>query len=183
MKEIDISRVPVDRRDDEFQSKYRRLQREIADPVMVKNICIHESGHWIYFKRAGIKNFTFAGPTIFIDEHGFQWFSAQVGARLQESNNIYALAKGAAAGGVFTDKIACQAYRGDATDFAVFKDILSPTHLAMTGETAEQLWEQGKLAVEHDLQVADDAFREEIEAAIARIGWKCFEELVWNEHN
>jgi hypothetical protein len=176
MVEIQVN-VPIHSRDsDEFRSQYQRLRHEISDLVRVKEFCIHEAGHLIYFRRAHLAAFEFKGPTVYLKNGSIEIFPASVVPDERQLQRIgaKALAVGAAAGGAFTSIICRREYRGDAVDQALFSELVNPHELADLGLTRDELWEQAQREVEGDLRTMGKLFREEIDCTAAEIARECF---------
>jgi hypothetical protein len=69
--EIDISKVPLNKRDDpRFVTMFNRLRDVISNPESFEDICVHEGAHLYYFTQSGLVEFRIEGPVIFVPELG-----------------------------------------------------------------------------------------------------------------
>jgi hypothetical protein len=178
MRDIACRVSDSQRQDPDFRRKYERLQKELADPLRVINICIHESGHLIYYRRARLPAIKLQGPAVSYDPLALQFEHSaacvEIGVDWGKTN-YDAVAKGAAAGGVFTAEIAKQSYCGDANDLRNLGQLLRTSCAWLTDETVQNYWKAGQLAVDHDLRTMDDSLKREIETTVTEIGQKCFD--------
>jgi hypothetical protein len=173
--QIDVSRVPIDKQAlPDFQRKMRELRRDLANPTTMEACCIHEAGHLIYFRRAGLDP-SLSGPMIMYDEacaqfrHGLAWVKPD----LRAIRDLNAFAKGVAAGGVFTRVIAGQEYLGHSGDLDVFRGIVKH-RFRFNGPTAHEILRTAISSVEEDVGEPESAVRGEIPTAIAEIKDRCF---------
>jgi hypothetical protein len=118
MVEIHTSRVPEDKRNhSEYRCRYSELQALLDSSSSIDLYCVHEAGHLIFGKRAGLTEFKFHGPTMTYDgvtpdkdeKERFGYFLAAVEtpetSRIQKYDDalLDAMAKCAVAGEVFEE--------------------------------------------------------------------------------
>jgi hypothetical protein len=66
--EIDVSKVPLDKREDpRFVAIFNRLRDLISNDDSLEEICIHEGAHLFYFTQSGLAEFGIEGPFISYD--------------------------------------------------------------------------------------------------------------------
>jgi|ERR1051326_1040547 hypothetical protein len=186
MRAIQCQVQDFQRADPDFIKKYKRLERELDDPKKVVDICIHESGHLIYWRRAGVPDIKLFGPTVFFDAptKTFAHFAASVAPNLQSPQTamtIDVMVKAAVAGAVFSKVVAKNEYRSEIGDMRTLKRIFPPFHWRMQNQTFEDAWKDAETAVEQDLNNMNEAFRREIELTVSEIGSECFDmSLAWS---
>lgn len=162
--DIDISQVLAlgKQGDDRFKKIYAGMQFSLSQESFLWGVCIHESGHAIFFKRAGITGFDYYGPTITYDEGGDEFCPSSAiiepksfdAERPGTKETILAVAKGCAAGGVVTRRFAPQISSGDQYDYhrlCTFLDRLRSKYPNHTIDVTK-LWPIAQFCVEKDLQ-------------------------------
>jgi hypothetical protein len=66
--EIDVSKVPLDKREDpRFVAIFNRLRDLISNDDSLEEICTHEGAHLYYFTQSGLTEFRIEGPFISYD--------------------------------------------------------------------------------------------------------------------
>ena len=66
--EIDISRVPLDKRTDlRFVQIFNKIQNKLLNDQSFEEVCIHEGSHLLYFIQNGVDVFRVEGPFISYD--------------------------------------------------------------------------------------------------------------------
>jgi hypothetical protein len=78
-KYIDLTRVGARRDHPDLPNTLNRLLADLSIPQRIEAVCIHEAGHYIYFKKAGIRT-TFEPPSVYWSEETkrFGYFLAAV---------------------------------------------------------------------------------------------------------
>src|SRR5258708_2062596 len=110
--EIDISKVPIEKRNDpKFLELSRQMRDALENPRWKAAFCIHEAGHKIYLSRFGITQFIFIGLYILYDTARDDFYGYPVAVKAEpvpltaEGFNIerwlVSVAQAKAAGGVF----------------------------------------------------------------------------------
>jgi hypothetical protein len=185
--EIDVSKVPFSMRfDSRFRNLHARVEQEFELPHTIDNCCIHEAGHIIYLRRAGVKDFGYLGPRIeyrpLTDTFHDFWAAVKPDYErispdptFSGEDLIRALARGMAAGGIFTLALTNRTVPGDADDYRIFGslwDMLlkdSP-NIAMS---QENVWKGAQEDIERDLK-NDLTLREQVRITADEIRPKLF---------
>jgi hypothetical protein len=131
---IDISGVPNDKRNrPDFLFKFSVLQERLKSSEHIREVCIHETGHFIQAGKMGAEteNFEFAGPRIIYnaDFDIFDTYSASVNLKSVKVDTtrfandealFFAVAVLHAAGGVYATVLAHSLDPGDTEDRELF---------------------------------------------------------------
>ena len=167
---------------------YSKLQSELTASKSIEIFCVHEAGHWIFFKQAGYTEFDFRGPTMVynpLKERGnerFGYFQAAV--RIPEASRIRnyddsvldGLARGSASGEVFEEVRLHHLPRphDGSSDFNSFDE---HCRRALRNDfdiryDAKGRWRRTRLKVKAYLE--DGTNGEEVQDAIVKIRYECF---------
>ncbi len=66
---IRLSRLTLDRlKEPLFISRYKEFYIGLSNPTAQREICVHESAHYLGFKLTGAKNITYEKAELFYDE-------------------------------------------------------------------------------------------------------------------
>lgn len=166
MVQIDISAVPVEKRDDHrFTRLLQQMQAAVNAPAWQATFCIHEIGHKIYLEKMGVTGFDFIGPRIVYDatEDEFAGYTAAVKAQnipmlvangFDFNNWLNQLAQSKAAGGVFSRRFTGAPDHGDAEDRAEFSRGCDMLREKMSGLQIDEdaIWKQAQEEIMKDLR-------------------------------
>jgi hypothetical protein len=175
--------VPASLRDSpEYLSRRRAIERSLQVPDRFDRTCTHETGHVIYFRRAGFTTFEYLGPKIFHDGRQFRYWVAYVSPSQLNGNILYTeelllgLARGAAAGGVFLEVLlGCSAIdNGSGDDLMSFGMHCGRAQVQWRRPlSVQQRWIRARKEVKLDLEnhvITPD----EIDRTKAEVISKCF---------
>jgi hypothetical protein len=174
--------------DENFQNKLLQVCTYLSLQNSVKNLCLHEAGHTIYFEPvrslAGpdMPELEFVGPTIFFNSASgkFDYTIGAIDAPFHKYGIKYTeeilsyLAQGAVAGGVFLRELENEQDGGDSADMALFHThfLLARDQGLMPRRNEEKMWDKAQTDVRMHLQ--DASFVKMVRAEAARIEAKHF---------
>jgi hypothetical protein len=149
----------------EFADFYSRKQRELCSLPVNTMYCIHELGHEMYLKEAGIGILEYLGPRIAFDFRtgrlGFtpasvipDYRNAAPEAGLSIEEFFLRVAKGHAAGGVFTLILTDSPDPRNESDYPEFEKYCSLIESEIPETTIDHkgLWDQSEIDVARDLR-------------------------------
>lgn len=184
---IDTSQVPVEKVDrPDFKSLRAKIERAVGDQKWLQAFSIHETGHWIYFQRAGLKDFLYNGPRIVHDpvKDEFVAYPAALQpltAKLDpegfgSQRMFFNLAKAHAAGGIFSRELAGAPDHGDTDDRKRFDAICDVILQKVPAASLDRdaVWTRAQEYVKRDLR--SPAFRQEAWEKAAELRQKIFKE-------
>jgi hypothetical protein len=130
---------------------------EHTDPTLIKAICVHEAAHGIYMRKAGAIKLRFKSMEIFwdSDKDDFDIAAAAIAPDFDEqwevtSDNIDAVARFHAAGGVATTTLTTEVNSMDRSDLEHFRLICSG--LSNQSLDALEIWKRAQVWVLNDLR-------------------------------
>ncbi len=171
------SRLPIILWDDtKCQTEVNDLVQLLLTPKMLDLFAIHEAGHEIYFRRAGVTTFTFDSPRIIYFEKNENPFTQQR-ARIRPSNYVkpegddwlLKLAKGYAAGGRCSIRLTTTDYAGDTNDRSMFDEMYIDCYRGFTTNKKDiaRMWLDAQDSVNKDLN--EERFQSQVRAKAQEI--------------
>jgi hypothetical protein len=169
---IDLIQVPRDkRRHSKYLSELADLRGLLSQHEFLDLFSLHETGHIIYFERAGVTQFDYIGPLIAYfpgtaeraDDFLGQWAAVKPNnfvepPRADEDSEgltkwLLDHAKGYAAGGVVSRKLTTTSYAGDRRDRRQFGELCNAAYNADARRfmDVEGMWVDAQEKIEKDL--------------------------------
>lgn len=168
---IYLSFVPEGRRtEDQYKSELADLSNLLSEEPYLNLFSIHETGHVIYFEKAGVTDFSYIPPLVDYqlpsdkEEECFkgQWAAILPKNYIEPPNPqvdieglndwLFRHAKAFAAGGVFSLKFTTTDYGGDIKDRQRFGELCAAAYDADKLIGVECMWIEAQKQVERDLE-------------------------------
>jgi hypothetical protein len=168
---IDLVQVPKGRRiPDKYQSELSDLRKLLSQHDYLDLFSIHETGHVIYFEKAGVTEFEYVAPLISYqpksdgkpEDFAGQWAAIKPKNFVEPPvpdvdldgfhDWLFHHAKAFAAGGVLSREFTTTDYGGDINDRRQFGALCNAAYRADTLIGVECMWIEAQKCVENELK-------------------------------
>lgn len=183
---IYLSMVPKDRRREEkYEKELSDLLNLLSQDAYLDLFSVHETGHVVYFEKAGVTDFTYIPPLIKYEPpstENKEDFNGQWAGILPKNyveppdprvdieglnDWLFLHAKAFAAGGVFSRNLTTTDYGGDTDDHRRFRQLCDAAYEANKLIGVECMWLEAQKQVENELR--DDGLMEAVKARMHSI--------------